>query len=149
MTETLAGKVALVTGSSRGIGKVLALRLADEGAAIVVCGRSDVTTDLPGTIVETAAAIEEKGRRALAVKLDLADDDSIDSSIAAALAKFGRIDLLVNNAVLVGPRLPFVGGSADFLDEALGGDKCSHWRCSFISTRWTAHRGPARQTTGP
>lgn len=118
MTAGLSGKIALVTGSSRGIGKVLALRLADEGADIVVCARSDAPSELPGTIGETADAIEAKGRQALAVKLDLADDESVDAAIEAALAAFGRIDILVNNAVLVGPRLPLLGGNADFLDTA-------------------------------
>lgn len=118
MAGMLADKVALVTGSSRGIGKVLALRLADEGADIVVCARSDTPSDLPGTIGETAAAIEAKGRRALAVKLDLVDDRSVDSAVAAAVGRFGRIDILVNNAVLVGPRLPFIGGNSEFLDQA-------------------------------
>ncbi|MCL2396363.1 MAG: SDR family NAD(P)-dependent oxidoreductase, partial [Acidimicrobiaceae bacterium] len=118
MAGTLAGRVALVTGSSRGIGKVLALRLADEGADIVVCARSDMPTELPGTIGETAAAIEEKGRQALALRLDLEDDQSVDAAIEASVRGFGRIDILVNNAVLVTQRLPFIGGNAEFLDRA-------------------------------
>jgi citronellol/citronellal dehydrogenase len=118
MAGALSGKVALVTGSSRGIGKVLALRLADEGADIAVCARSVAPTDLPGTIGETAAEIEAKGRQALPVRLDLAIDDSVDEAIAATITRFGRIDILVNNAVLVASRLPFVGGDAGFLDRA-------------------------------
>ena len=114
----LENKVALVTGSSRGIGKVLALRLAQEGAHVVVCARSVARGDLPGTIGETAAEVEALGSKALALPLDLADDASIDSAIEAALAAFGRIDILVNNAVIVGPRRPFVGGDAEFLDHA-------------------------------
>jgi NAD(P)-dependent dehydrogenase (short-subunit alcohol dehydrogenase family) len=108
----------MITGSSRGIGKVLAIKLADEGASIVVTGRTEVEADLPGTIGETAAAIEKIGSPVIAVKLDLADDASIDAAIDAAIAKFGRIDILVNNAVIVGRRLPFPGGNPDFLDVA-------------------------------
>jgi NAD(P)-dependent dehydrogenase (short-subunit alcohol dehydrogenase family) len=116
--NALQGKVTLVTGSSRGIGKVLALKLAEAGADVVVCGRTEVETDLPGTIGETAAEVEKFGVRALPVRMDLADDASVDSAIAAAMATFGRIDILVNNAVIVGPRLPLLGGSPDFLDVA-------------------------------
>jgi NAD(P)-dependent dehydrogenase (short-subunit alcohol dehydrogenase family) len=141
MTGALSGNVALVTGSSRGIGKVLALRLADEGADIVVCARSDTPGDLPGTIGETAAEIEAKGRQALAVKLDLADDESVDEAIATALAKFRRIDILVNNAVLVTRRLPFVGGDADFLDQAYRVNVRAPYRMIQIISQHMAEAG--------
>jgi NAD(P)-dependent dehydrogenase (short-subunit alcohol dehydrogenase family) len=114
----LEGKVAVVTGSSRGIGKVLALRLAQEGADIVVCARSQTRGELPGTIGETASAVEDLGRRALALKLDLADDADIDAVADRTRGEFGRIDLLVNNAVIVGPRRKFLGGDAEFMDLA-------------------------------
>ena len=110
--------VAIVTGSSRGIGKVLALRLASEGASVVVCGRSDQQGELPGTIGETAAEIEALGQRALALKVDLADDADIDMLVNRTVGEFGRIDILVNNAVIVGPRRMFIGGDAEFLDHA-------------------------------
>lgn len=112
------GQVAIVTGSSRGIGKVLALRLAQDGANIVVCARSQQQGELPGTIGETAAAIEALGRRALALKLDLTEDRDIDAVVERTMGEFGRIDILVNNAVIVGPRRAFVGGDAAFLDHA-------------------------------
>jgi NAD(P)-dependent dehydrogenase (short-subunit alcohol dehydrogenase family) len=114
----LQGKIAIVTGSSRGIGKVLALRLAQEGADIVVCARSQTQGELPGTIGETAAEVEAQGRKALALKLDLADDADIDAVIDRTMGEFGRIDILVNNAVVVGPRRPFLGGDSEFLDLA-------------------------------
>jgi citronellol/citronellal dehydrogenase len=116
--DVLKGQVAVVTGSTRGIGKVLAIKLAEAGADIVVCGRTEVETDLPGTLGETAAAVEKFGVRALPVRMDLADDESIDSAITAAMDAFGKIDILINNAVMVGPRLPLIDGSADFLDAA-------------------------------
>src|SRR5258708_4955640 len=96
-TPPLKGKVALVTGSSRGIGKVLALKLAREGADIVVCARSQVEGELPGTIGETAAAVEALGSRALALKLDLAEDAEIDAVVDRTIGEFGRIDVLINN----------------------------------------------------
>lgn len=117
-TRPLDGKVAVITGSSRGIGKVLALKLAGEGAAIAVCGRSQRQGELPGTIGETAAAVEALGSPALALKLDLADDAEIDLVVERTMGAFGRIDILVNNAVIVGPRRTLFDGDADFLDLA-------------------------------
>ena len=114
----LHNKVAIVTGSSRGIGKVLALKLAEEGADIVVCARSQERGELPGTIGETAAAVEALGVRALPLKLDLADDGDLDAVVDRTIGEFGRIDILVNNAVIVGPRQKLLGGDAEFLDHA-------------------------------
>ena len=114
----MPARVAIVTGSSRGIGKVLALRLASEGASVVVCGRSEQQGELPGTIGETAQEIEALGQRALALKVDLADDADIDMLVDRTVGEFGRIDILVNNAVIVGPRRTFIGGDAEFLDHA-------------------------------
>jgi len=95
----LSGRVALVTGASRGIGKALALRLAAEGAAVVVAAKSEQSTDrLPGSVHDTAAEIRTKGGRALAVPTDVRDDDAIRRMIEHAIQEFGRLDILVNNA---------------------------------------------------
>jgi NAD(P)-dependent dehydrogenase (short-subunit alcohol dehydrogenase family) len=118
LTPHFKGQVAIVTGSSRGIGKVLALKLAQEGADVTVCARSQTQGELPGTIGETAAAILALGSRALAVKLDLTEDADIDAVVAQTMGEFGHIDILVNNAVIVGPRQRFLGGDAAFFDLA-------------------------------
>ncbi|HXB71586.1 MAG TPA: SDR family oxidoreductase [Candidatus Acidoferrales bacterium] len=95
----LRGRVALVTGASRGIGKALALRLAAEGADVVVAAKSEQSSErLPGSIHETAEAIRSSGRRALAVATDVRDEDAIRNMIERAAAEFGRLDMLVNNA---------------------------------------------------
>jgi len=95
----LRGRVAVVTGSSRGIGKALALRLAQEGADVVVAAKSEQSTDrLPGSIHETADAVRALGRRALAVATDVRDEDSIRNLIEKTIAEFGRLDILINNA---------------------------------------------------
>lgn len=117
-SSPLVGKVAIVTGASRGIGKVIALKLAEEGAAIVVCARSEERGPLPGTIGETTSAITAAGGRALPCRADLANDADLGRLVDETLAAFGRIDILVNNAVLVGPRQQFVGGRAEFFDVA-------------------------------
>jgi len=95
----LRGRVAVVTGASRGIGKALAVRLAREGADVTVAAKSEHSTErLPGSIHETAEAIRALGRRALAIPTDIRDEDAIRRMIERTIAEFGRLDILVNNA---------------------------------------------------
>src|SRR5271170_6678422 len=95
----LHGRVAIVTGASRGIGKALAIRLAEEGADVVVAAKSEQSTDkLPGSIHETADAIRAIGRRAIAVPTDVRSEEAIKNMIDRTVAEFGRLDILINNA---------------------------------------------------
>jgi len=95
----MSGRVAFITGASRGVGRCLALALAREGADIVIAAKtSDPHPRLPGTIHSVAAEIEALGRRALPIRLDVRDTAAVDAAVAQALATFGRIDILVNNA---------------------------------------------------
>lgn len=95
----LAGKVAVVTGSSRGIGKAIALALASAGADVAVVARTEAPDDrIQGTIVQTAEQIRALGRRSMPVKTDLTKDTDIDDMAARVLAEFGKVDILVNNA---------------------------------------------------
>lgn len=97
----LSNKVAIVTGSSRGIGKAIAIGFAKEGADIVVAARTEVESEkLPGTIYKTAQEIQALGRRALPVKTDVTDELSINDMVHKALNEFGHIDILVNNAAM-------------------------------------------------
>lgn len=107
MSQILAGRTALVTGSSRGIGRAVARRLAAEGATVVVTARSHApspsvrggdTTAIPGTIGETVALIEQAGGRAIGVAADLEDANQRDGLVDRVLVQTGRIDILVNNA---------------------------------------------------
>jgi citronellol/citronellal dehydrogenase len=105
MSGTLEGRVAVVTGASRGIGKALAIRLAKEGAAVAVAAKSEVSTErLPGSIYETRDAIRAEGGRAIAVPTDVRDEDSIRNLIDRTVAELGRIDILVNNAGAIWPQ---------------------------------------------
>jgi NAD(P)-dependent dehydrogenase (short-subunit alcohol dehydrogenase family) len=120
MPLPLEGKTAIVTGSSRGIGKQIALKLAQGGANVVVCGRSDDkgTDNLPGTIRETAAEIEKLERRALAVRVDLANDPDLHNLLDQTLKAFGKVDILVNNAVIVTRRQSFLDSDSGWLDAS-------------------------------
>jgi citronellol/citronellal dehydrogenase len=89
----------VVTGASRGIGKALAIRLAQEGADVVVASKSEQSTErLPGSIHETADAIRAMGRRALAIPTDVRDEEAIRNLIERTVSELGRLDILVNNA---------------------------------------------------
>jgi NAD(P)-dependent dehydrogenase (short-subunit alcohol dehydrogenase family) len=110
----LEGRVAIVTGASRGIGEAVARLFAREGAAVAVVARTEQVFDerLPGTIHDTVAAIEADGGRAVAIRADLADDDDVDRVVDEARAALGPVDLLVNNAALTIPGRPPTAGRA-------------------------------------
>jgi citronellol/citronellal dehydrogenase len=96
---TLAGKTLFITGASRGIGLAIALRAARDGANVVIAAKSDVPNPkLPGTIHTAAAAVEAAGGKALAIKCDIREEDEVKAAVAATVEKFGRLDVLVNNA---------------------------------------------------
>jgi citronellol/citronellal dehydrogenase len=95
----LSGRVAIVTGASRGIGKALTLRLAREGANVVIAAKSEASTHkLPGSIYDTANEVRAMGRQALAVATDVRNEDAIANLVSKTIAEFGRVDILVNNA---------------------------------------------------
>ncbi|MEO8772638.1 MAG: NAD(P)-dependent oxidoreductase [Ferruginibacter sp.] len=92
-------KTILITGASRGIGKAIGLRLAKEGANIVIASKSvEENPKLGGTIFSAAAEMEAAGGKALAVQCDIRFEDQIQSVVEQAVAKFGGIDILINNA---------------------------------------------------
>jgi 3-oxoacyl-[acyl-carrier protein] reductase len=95
MTQELSGRVAIVTGAGRNIGRGIALALADGGAAVVVNARSNMQ-EAQGV----AGEIERAGGKALAVTADVADAEAVQKMVDAAAKKFGRIDILVNNAAV-------------------------------------------------
>ncbi|TPW05977.1 MAG: hypothetical protein FD129_2704, partial [bacterium] len=97
--ERLAGKVALITGGSRGIGRAVAITLAGEGAAVVLAARTErPKANLPGTIHETAEMVRGAGGRALPLRCDVRDDADLEAAVTAAIDAFGRLDILVHNA---------------------------------------------------
>lgn len=107
--DALAGRVALVTGASRGIGRAICLAFARAGADIVVVARStdDAPSRLAGTIDGVAAEVASLGRRAIALRADVADDASVSAMASDALSAFGQVSVLVNNAAYM-YRAPFI-----------------------------------------
>ena len=95
----LTGKVAIITGASRGVGRQSALDFARRGARVVLAARTVDTSDtLPGSLGETMQEIEAFGGAALPVQTDLASEADLKKLVAAAVDRFGGVDILVNNA---------------------------------------------------
>ncbi|GAB1811673.1 SDR family NAD(P)-dependent oxidoreductase [Mycobacterium sp. MUNTM1] len=127
MTGRLAGRAAIVTGASRGLGRAIALALAAEGAAVAVAGRTEEVWDdrLPGTIGETVADIEAVGGRAVAVRADLTDRDQIARLVDSAREALGPIGILINNAAFTAPGRPPTLGAQPGDHAAKGGGKAA------------------------
>lgn len=151
----LDGRVAFVTGASRGIGRAIAVRFAAEGAAVVVCAsRLGAHGDLEGTLEGTVTSIESAGGKAVALACDLSDPDARSDLIDRASEHFGAVDILVNNAARADYELPSMNSTAsrnrvfdlnvnvpiELLQQALPGmrEKGGGW-CLNISSR-TADR---------
>ncbi|MBE0599533.1 MAG: 3-oxoacyl-ACP reductase FabG [Desulfuromonadales bacterium] len=122
---SLEGKVAIVTGGSRGFGKAIALGLAEAGAHVVVASRTQADLD------QVAKAIEAKGRQALAVAADMLDRASIENLAAKTIEKFGKIDILINNAGQ-GSTVPFLKLTEDQWDQILKVNLKGYFLCTQI-----------------
>ncbi len=112
MAGRLEGKVALVTGAGSGIGRASAVLFAAEGAEVVV-------VDIKGA-GDTVAAIEADGGAALALTTDVADEDAVAEMAAAALERFGRVDVLMNNAGILDAYEPAADTSTETWNRVLG-----------------------------
>ncbi|MGY1602929.1 SDR family NAD(P)-dependent oxidoreductase [Geodermatophilus sp. SYSU D00815] len=96
----LDGAVAVVTGAGTGIGREITLRLAADGADVVLTGRSE------GPMEEVAEQVRAAGRRASVVRMDLREQESVEAAAKAVQEEFGRVDVLVNNSGVGGPSAP-------------------------------------------
>lgn len=99
MSRTLAGKTVLITGASRGIGRAIAVRVARDGANVVVLGKTATPhPTLPGTIYDAADEVVAAGGKALAVQADVRKEEDVQNAVKQAVEVFGGIDCLINNA---------------------------------------------------
>lgn len=129
-------KVAFITGASRGIGRETALAFARAGFDVAISARTLEAGEthahalthpdgrpLAGSLEETAAAVRALGREVFAVRMDLLDESSVRAAAAAVLARFGRVDVLVNNAIYQGNdlNLPFMSLGLDTLQRVFQG----------------------------
>jgi NAD(P)-dependent dehydrogenase (short-subunit alcohol dehydrogenase family) len=113
-------KRAIVTGGSRGIGKAIALELARRGCHVAVCSRGERSPeDLPGSLDETISLITAMGGKATAITADVTSDADIERMFHQANLAMGGVDIVVNNAALVGINEPFIGGNSESFDRML------------------------------
>ncbi|HEX4376071.1 MAG TPA: SDR family NAD(P)-dependent oxidoreductase [Steroidobacteraceae bacterium] len=142
--QSLSGCVAVVTGASRGIGKGIALALAEQGATVYFTGRTVThgSSPLPGTIGETAGAVDTRGGRGIAVEVDHADDDQVAALFARVDREQGRLDLLVNNAIAIPAELTQPGSFWEkpisnwvMFDVGLRSNFVAAWHAASIMTR--------------
>ena len=96
----LSGSTAFITGTTRGIGKRIALALADRGCNVVSTGKTtdDDDSELAGSIEQTAREVRERGAEALALELDLRDEDRVAAAVDESIDRFGEVDIVINNA---------------------------------------------------
>lgn len=97
--KTLKDQVLVITGGTRGIGEAIAVRAGQDGAKVVILGKTDTPDPkLPGTIHTAVEAVEKAGGQAIAIQCDIRFEDQVKAALAKAFETFGRIDILVNNA---------------------------------------------------
>ncbi len=117
--DKMKGMVTIVTGASRGLGRGIAKAYAIEGASVVVCARSQTPTGLAGTVQELAHGIWAQGADAMPVSCDVADEDQVRGMVRQVMDRYGRIDLLVNNAGIMIPGEPFLEIEPNRWDQSM------------------------------
>ena len=152
MSENLSGKVALVTGASRGIGKGIAIALGEAGALVYISGRSlnsDNSTDpMAGGLLETKYAVEKAGGTCIAVPIDHSDDEQVQSLFEQInREQNGQLDLLVNNAYGGVRSLINAKGKSFWESDISLWDACNQvgLRSHYIASHWAAKMMTQRQ----
>jgi citronellol/citronellal dehydrogenase len=147
MTRTLHGKTLFITGGSRGIGQAIAVRAAADGANVVLVAKTtEPNPKLPGTLYSAAEAVEAAGGQALPIPCDIRDESAVAAAMAAAVARFGGIDILVNNASAISltptPATPMKRFDLMFGVNVRGTYACTQACLPALTASAQAGRGP-------
>jgi NAD(P)-dependent dehydrogenase (short-subunit alcohol dehydrogenase family) len=134
---SLEGRVAIVTGAKRGIGKAIAVAFAEAGANVVVATR--VVRDATGDLEAVADEIRQLGRRSLAIQADVSQKADVDNMVRRTMEEFGFIDILVNNAG-IGSGPPLIDTPEDTWDRVIDVDLKSCYLCSQAAGRTMIER---------
>ena len=135
---SLAGKVAIVTGGKRGLGKAIALAFAEAGADVAIC---DLVVE-DGELEVVAKEIQRLGRRSLAVQVDVTRKADVDNMVQRVVDEFGRIDILVNNAAILGNKCPLLEFSENDYDKIVDTDLKGYFLCSqAVGRRMAEQKG--------
>lgn len=147
MSGSLAGKICLVTGGSRGLGRGIALQLGEAGATVYVTGRSFKTGDLGKTVDKTAEEIEERGGKCIPVKCDHSNEAEVKELFERIKTEQnGQLDILVNNAysavrgILENMGKPFWEVDPSFWDEVNNVGLRNHYFCTVYASRLMVER---------
>lgn len=117
-----AGRIALITGATRGIGRAVALRLAKEGAHVILVGRT------VGALEDIDDEIQDMDGTATLVQMDLREQDKIDQLGAQLAERYGKLDILVGNAAILGELTPLTHMDASLWDDVMGINLTANWR---------------------
>jgi len=132
----LPGKAAIVTGGKRGVGRAIALAFAEAGADVAVC---DVVVE-DGELEAVAKEIEKLGRRALAIQVDITRKADVDDMVQKVVDEFGRVDILVNNAAILGDKCPLLEFSENDYNRIVAIDLKGAFLCSQAAGRRMAEQ---------
>jgi citronellol/citronellal dehydrogenase len=127
----LEGKVAIITGASRGIGEAVAIAFAQDGVRVAIAARTaeKLASGLPGTINEVADKIKAAGGKAIAIKTDITDEKEVQAMVQRVLDEWGRIDILVNNAARAAPG-SFLETTAERWNNVIGASLLGTFLCT-------------------
>ncbi len=131
----LSGNVAIVTGGGRGLGRAIAIGLAEAGADVVICGRKLEPCE------EAANQIRALGRRALALSCHMGHPDEIGVVVERTLAEFGRIDVVVNNAATNPAARPLIAGTPELFDRVYAVNVRGPLHLACLAAAWMADHG--------
>ena len=135
---SLAGKVAIVTGGKRGLGRAIALTFAEAGADVAVCDLVVEDSELEAVAKE----IQSLGRRSLTVQVDVTRKADVDNLVKRVVDEFGHIDILVNNAAILGDKCPLLEFSENDYDKIVDTDLKGYFLCSqAVGRRMAEQKG--------